>query len=506
MTTAPLVSIIIRARDEEPSLRRLRPLLERQQTDFQFEVWLLDNDSTDETAAFAREAGWQYHHIPRGAFNYATALNQGAQLAQGQFCVSLSAHCFPQTERWLAELVRPLRENPFAVATYGRQWINPEISPFEALGNDMLFPPFGIAPAFTAFSNSNSAYRRDYALLHPFNPMVKILEDHLFLLELGEQQQVIYVPEALVHHEHGSFSWRYQLRRWWREGWSFFFITKHRGYSSPFIHFPLINPREILFHYPLMGAVQLKRGRFRQAIFVPAFFILRDLTWQASFIYARLRHSLMAQADTGLLVRTGRVLREHAARGGPVELEAPIDWPEEWQLKADWGFIRQNIAVFIRSCHEQSLIQSPLLEVGASGQNDYLAEWYEMRTSNLSDNMQGAALPLDMEDMSRISAGSLGTVLCSEVIEHVRHPERAIAEAFRVLRPGGTLILTTPYSIVIHNTPDDGGFHGRNFTSQGLELIVREAGFAIVISETRGRTEVRRRLMPSNVFLVARKP
>lgn len=186
--------------------------------------------------------------------------------------------------------------------------------------------------------------------------------------------------------------------------------------------------------------------------------------------------------------------------------DAPLDWPEEWQLKADWGFIRRNIADFIRSCHERGFFASPLLEVGASGQNDYLAEWYEMRTSNLASNLQGADMPLDMEDMRQIADNSLGSILCSEVIEHVRHPERAIAEAFRTLRPGGTLIITTPYNIVIHNTSADGGFHGRNFTPQGLELILREAGFEIVLLETRGATEVRRRLMPSNVFAVARKP
>jgi hypothetical protein len=68
------------------------------------------------------------------------------------------------------------------------------------------------------------------------------------------------------------------------------------------------------------------------------------------------------------------------------------------------------------------------------------------------------------------------------------------------------LIVTTPYNIVIHNTPEDGGFHGRNFTPQGLDLLLREAGFEIVLLETRGKTELRQRLMPSNVFAVARKP
>ena len=87
-----------------------------------------------------------------------------------------------------------------------------------------------------------------------------------------------------------------------------------------------------------------------------------------------------------------------------------------------------------------------------------------------------------------------------------KHGTRAVAEAFRILKPGGTLILTTPYSIVIHNSLDDGGFHGRNFTPQGLELVLREAGFEIELLETRGLSPTRQQLMPSNIFAVGRKP
>lgn len=35
-------------------------------------------------------------------------------------------------------------------------------------------------------------------------------------------------------------------------------------------------------------------------------------------------------------------------------------------------------------------------------------------------------------------------IVCSEVIEHVPDPEKAITELYRVLKPGGTLVLTTP--------------------------------------------------------------
>ncbi|MGQ9829947.1 MAG: glycosyltransferase [Roseiflexus sp.] len=504
--TKPLVSIIIRARNEAPALRRLLPILKSQDVAFPFDIWLLDHDSHDESALLAREHGLRYHHIPRKGFNYAAALNLGASLAEGEIIVSLSAHCFPQHARWLGALVAPLQSDRHVVATYGRQVIDPESDAFEAIGNAELFPANKRQPKVIAFSNANSAVRRDYVLLHPFNPAIKILEDHLFYLEVAGDFDIVYVPEAVVLHEHDRFSWRYYVRRWLLEGWSFYFLTHHRGLQSPYIPDHLVSLRRLLMTYPRIAASYARRRKWKPALRAVPFFWLRDFVWLASFLRARLRHPLMAQLDTALLLRTSRFLRRQLMQQRMSLPDAPLDWSEEWQLRADWGFIRRNIADFIRSCHEHGLFASPLLEVGASGQNDYLAEWYEMYTSNLASNLQGATLALDMEDMHQIANDSLGSILCSEVLEHVRHPERAVAEAFRALRPGGTFVVTTPYHIVIHNTPEDGGFHGRNFTPQGLELLLSEAGFEIVLLETRGKTDLRQRLMPSNIFAVARKP
>ena len=85
MAENPLVSIIVRARNEAPALRKLFALLQSQHTDFGYEIWLLDNDSSDGSAELARAAGVEVHHIPRDAFNYASALNQGAALARGEY-------------------------------------------------------------------------------------------------------------------------------------------------------------------------------------------------------------------------------------------------------------------------------------------------------------------------------------------------------------------------------------------------------------------------------------
>jgi ubiquinone/menaquinone biosynthesis C-methylase UbiE len=49
----------------------------------------------------------------------------------------------------------------------------------------------------------------------------------------------------------------------------------------------------------------------------------------------------------------------------------------------------------------------------------------------------------DVEKMP-FEAGSFGTVLCTEVIEHIPDPSAALAEYRRVLQPGGVLIGSVP--------------------------------------------------------------
>ena len=48
---------------------------------------------------------------------------------------------------------------------------------------------------------------------------------------------------------------------------------------------------------------------------------------------------------------------------------------------------------------------------------------------------------------------SFDAILCSEVLEHVPEPTHALDEFARLLRPGGTLILTAPFASLVHMAP-----------------------------------------------------
>jgi SAM-dependent methyltransferase len=50
---------------------------------------------------------------------------------------------------------------------------------------------------------------------------------------------------------------------------------------------------------------------------------------------------------------------------------------------------------------------------------------------------------------------SWDNILCTEVLEHAPEPEGLVREMLRVLRPGGTLLLTVPFAARVHHVPHD---------------------------------------------------
>lgn len=94
-------------------------------------------------------------------------------------------------------------------------------------------------------------------------------------------------------------------------------------------------------------------------------------------------------------------------------------------------------------------------------------------------DLAGSATDLDFEygSESLLSAASTDydCVLSSQVLEHVLSPRSYLAECYRVLKPGGYLILSTHGLFEDHACPND---YWR-WTVYGLQRLVEEAGFVI---------------------------
>ncbi|HEU0063959.1 MAG TPA: methyltransferase domain-containing protein, partial [Flavisolibacter sp.] len=74
------------------------------------------------------------------------------------------------------------------------------------------------------------------------------------------------------------------------------------------------------------------------------------------------------------------------------------------------------------------------------------------------------------------------TVFSTQVMEHVADHNAMIKEAYRVLKPGGTIILTVPFCWELHEEPYD--FY--RFSKYGLKDLFEKHGFKVPLIKSNG--------------------
>ena len=105
-----------------------------------------------------------------------------------------------------------------------------------------------------------------------------------------------------------------------------------------------------------------------------------------------------------------------------------------------------------------------------------------------------------------VEAGAYDIVFCMEVLEHTERPWDAANEIWRILKPGGIAVVTTPFNFRIHGPLPDGWKEGDQvsdfwrFTEHGLILL-----FGRFQSVSIKRVESDRNLMPYGYTTIAQK-
>ncbi len=95
---------------------------------------------------------------------------------------------------------------------------------------------------------------------------------------------------------------------------------------------------------------------------------------------------------------------------------------------------------------------------------------------------------LDLNQKLPFRAKSFSGIISLEVIEHLTHVEQLLSESYRVLKPKGWLVLSTPniawwgyrLFMLLGNPPKKEGYHFRFFTYQTLSKALQKAGFKII--------------------------
>ncbi len=216
----PRVSICVPTWNGREDLERLLPALRAQTGLGEFEIVMLDSQSSDGTPELLRTEGVRFESIPQAEFGHGSARNRLAHMAEGEVLVFLSQDALPVGNDCLACLIAPLEEARVA-GTWARNVPHPGddaltarsllesgeasetsrrvgLEPGVVLGD--LEPAQRVA--LTRFNNVASAMRRETHAEIPF-PDVPFGEDSAWAARaLSSGRDLCYVAEAVVRHAH----------------------------------------------------------------------------------------------------------------------------------------------------------------------------------------------------------------------------------------------------------------------------------------------------------------
>lgn len=148
-------------------------------------------------------------------------------------------------------------------------------------------------------------------------------------------------------------------------------------------------------------------------------------------------------------------------------------------LHPQWFCFRDEVSWLKRAA---SLGTGLVLDVGSGRQRIrpylrqdccYVALDYPSTATTLYRSMpdvyaDGALLPLRPD--------TVDTALVLEVLEHIPAAHASIRDIARVLKPGGTLVVSVPFLYPLHDAPHD--FH--RWTTHGLRHLVEQHGFEVL--------------------------
>ena len=219
--TTPSISIVVPTFNGAATLPALLDGIARQRVDRPFEIIAIDSGSTDGSEEVLRAAGARLISIPAGTFNHGLTRNLAIEAARGELVVLIVQDAMPASDTWLAELTRPLMQDPCVAGVFARQLPRPDAGALTRFYLAQWFASSdkprtvavsspedlaGLSPLERldrcTFDNVCSCIRHSVWRQHPFRE-TPIGEDIEWAREvLLSGYRLAYVPDAAVIHSH----------------------------------------------------------------------------------------------------------------------------------------------------------------------------------------------------------------------------------------------------------------------------------------------------------------
>jgi rhamnosyltransferase len=195
----PVATVLIRTKDEAQSIGRLLELLAGQTVADRLETIVVDSGSSDGTVAIVRRAGVELIEMPAHEFTFGRSLNIGSAAASAPIVIALSAHAFPQDERWAERMVAAFDDERVACAcgALGDPFGAPLVGPLKQDRQLAARAPF------YGYSNAAGGYRTELWRRRAFREDMPGTEDKEWGWHwLNEGWLVVFDPALEVDHDH----------------------------------------------------------------------------------------------------------------------------------------------------------------------------------------------------------------------------------------------------------------------------------------------------------------
>lgn len=215
------VTIVIPTKNGGILLDEVLTQIDKQQTQYKYEVVCVDSGSSDNTIDIIKKHNCILKQINKEEFGHGKTRNLGASLGTGEYIIFITQDAKPYDENWIENFINGMKSDPDIVGGFGKHYPYPDCNLLDKRDLYYHFLGFGEKNTiyylddkerykneegyrhFLAFySDNNSCMRRDIWEKYPYED-VDFAEDQIWarkMIELGYKK--LYCPSAAVYHSH----------------------------------------------------------------------------------------------------------------------------------------------------------------------------------------------------------------------------------------------------------------------------------------------------------------